>query len=142
MEKKWKKLELEFGNAPINILQVGEKVFYAREYNAYDTTSGSTKSTVLNFKKDVSAKGTNQWYYRNQAVDQFADELLNLFNKKSYHLMAVPGSKPWSHPENNERFQDLFRIVHTRQSNIIIHWPIDAVQAVPSSAKDNAERDV
>lgn len=143
MSKLWKKLDPSFGSVPHHIFLTGCEIWYAREYDPNEQVSGGAKSLVLNFKKKIGIKEShpNQWYWRNKDLQTFGDELLKLFGGRSFHLMAIPGSKPWSHPDNNQRFQDLFKYLLSKQPNLVIHWPIDAINAVPSSAEEDGSRD-
>lgn len=143
MSGLWKKMDSTFGVAPIHLLVTQCEIWYAREYDRNDRVEGTAKSLILNFKKDITIKGSNPnaWFYRNRDLRQFGDELLRLFKDRSYHIMAVPGSKPWGSNENNQRFQDLFDYMYKKQNNLIVHWPIDAIDSVPSSSRDTAPRD-
>jgi hypothetical protein len=130
----WKKINILSENYP-HYLKGEENCWYARDYISGGGIEGEANQLILNFKKSVDKRGSNQWHYRDQAVSQFARELAPLFGDNPFHIMAIPGSKPWAHPENNQRFQDVFKDLKRLRANLTIHWPIDCQNAVTGSSQ-------
>ncbi len=101
---------------------------YAREYkSSTGYEGGPTNSLILNFKKSPSKRCTPEWSYREKAIKQFKEdvELLLKTNPKGWVLTAVPSSKTKSHPEYNNRFEDLFRELLQSLLGWLVEWPVE-----------------
>lgn len=73
----------------------------------YKPNSGfEANSLVFNFKKDLSFKNHPSWYYRNEAIKEFAKMINNMFlniNKNKFDIIPMPTSKPKNSTEFNNR---------------------------------------
>jgi hypothetical protein len=61
-----------------------------------------------NFKKESSKKGTNEWYWKEDAVKTLATELTTILPKNSV-VFSIPSSKLETDPEYDPRFDMLFK---------------------------------
>ena len=52
-------------------------IFYHLEYYTSYGFSHSNNSFVLNYKKDIKFKGTNHWHYKNEAINDYANLIIN-----------------------------------------------------------------
>ena len=116
-------------------LEDGIKCFYARDYISGNGFQGEANQLILNFKKPLNVKGTNQWGHRDRSVKQFATELSTVLKSPNIHVVPIPGSKPWNHPENNRRFQDLCTELLKLKNNVTVQWAIDCLNPVVASSQ-------
>lgn len=134
MSKLWKKIDILSENYPRFIID-GERCLYARDYVSGGGFEGEANQLILNFKISIDKKNTNRWQHRDNAVKLFAKEIASIIGDQAFNFMAIPGSKPWTHVENNQRFQDLFKELIRLKPNIVVHWPVDCITAVVGSSQ-------
>jgi hypothetical protein len=96
-------------------LDDSDECYSLREYTAGKGYAFSkTNNLISNFKKSPTLQGTGQWYYKGQAIEQFAIELqssLNLDWLGSATLVPIPPSKAPDHPEYDDRMLQLLQTV-------------------------------
>lgn len=110
---------------------------FAREYQpGQGYQAGQTNQLINNFKKDISKKNTPQWYWRNQAVGQFASEFNTLIGSLSVpniYVTSIPSSKTKNDPNYDNRFEDMFSILKSNNNKVIDVWPVTATTSTQSS---------
>ncbi|WP_297337660.1 hypothetical protein [Algoriphagus sp.] len=89
-------------------LEEKDNCFYLREYvNGAGFQGGKTNSLILNFKKSVDEKGKDHYQYKEMAIGQIADELIQaLYENKNLDKMIfcpIPPSKQKSDPLYDDR---------------------------------------
>ena len=134
MSKLWKKINILSESYP-TFISDSEKCLYTRDYISGGGFEGEANQLILNFKKSLDKKGTAQWQHRDRAVRLFAQEIASIVPDVPMHFMAIPGSKPWEHSENNQRFQDLFKELKRIRPKILFHWPINCRKAIKGSSQ-------
>jgi predicted amidophosphoribosyltransferase len=98
-------------------------LFYARTYTARQGFEFSkTNQLILNLKKSVRASPP-ELHYKQQAIRRFAQEVIDLLTKrrspdKSLTLVPMPPSKDRSHPEYDDRIEQVAQAIATQVQNV------------------------
>lgn len=102
-------------------LEENDLCYYAREY----TPRGGWQANQLihNFKKSPDKKGTGEWYWKDQAAKQFAEELATII-PADYCVAPIPTSKPSGHPNHDERFYMMLGYLNRLKPALHIEEPI------------------
>lgn len=100
---------------------------FARDYIPGIGYKGcQTNDLVLNFKQDISKKGSGSWQYRQWALNVFADELASIFGSNSQSFVTnIPTSKPRTSNQYDFRFEDMFQALKMKRPNLNIIYPLD-----------------
>ena len=116
-------------------IKIDDKCAYAREYKTQKGFKASkTNSFIFNLKKSPKKKETLEWHHRILAVKTFAKELSQLFKPSTTAtITAVPSSKPKTHPEYDNRFEDVFTELLKVRPLLNIEWPIEIENTMQSS---------
>ncbi|EAH6869135.1 hypothetical protein IO402_001489 [Campylobacter lari] len=96
------KVDLNIDNIPY--LNFDDACYYFLDYKP--NSGFDVNSLVFNFKKDLSFKNHPSWYYRNDAIKEFAKMINNAFlniNKNIFNIIPMPTSKPKNSTEFNNR---------------------------------------
>jgi len=130
--KKWKKIDESMS---VPYLEPDDFCIFARDYYPYyGYQEGETNSLIFNFKKPISAKGTNQWKHREKAVNKFANEASEIIplNKKIY-VTAIPSSLAKSDENYNFKFEDFFTELKIIRPEIKDISPITIIKSTQAS---------
>lgn len=88
-------------------LRDDDECYYLREYTARGGYEHSgTNDLILNLKKSVTLRGSAQYAYKAQAINQAGSEFATSINPeflKTVALVAIPPSKVKSDPEYDDR---------------------------------------
>ncbi|WP_291174423.1 hypothetical protein [Gimesia sp.] len=90
----WKQLD-QVENRPVRLTD-DDECFCARDYaSGKDYSYSEANSLIKNFKKPVSTRNTNQWYWKERAIKQFANELAGWLGtlEEEFSIAAIPPSK-------------------------------------------------
>jgi predicted amidophosphoribosyltransferase len=86
-----------------------DECYYFGEYTPRRGFSYSkTNQTIWNIKKPLSARGTSQWKYKNQAIAIIGTSIAASLNRAllpNAVLVAIPPSKPPTHAEFDDRIE-------------------------------------
>ena len=86
-----------------------DECYYFGDYAPRKGFSHSTTNqTIWNIKKPLSTRGTPQWKYKNQAISIIGKSIAASLNRAllpNAVLVAIPPSKPPTHPEFDDRIQ-------------------------------------
>ena len=107
---------------------------YAREYVAggYGYKGGPTNQLIINFKKVPPFKiNTSKWKYREDAIEIFAMETVQLPRLKT--VTAIPSSRTKNHSKYDNRFEDFFARLLKSRSYLSVEWPVEIKKTVPAS---------
>lgn len=89
-------------------LRENDKCFYFGEYTAKeDWNFSDTNQLILNFKKDMSTKGTPQWKYKIKAIEKVG-KLIAPYMKRSqsnWIWVPTPPSKVTTDPNYDSRIE-------------------------------------
>ena len=146
-------------------LKAEDRCFYAREYQAgKNWKAGETNQLISNFKKPRSLKTIEsqgqtvqvvspEWSYREKAVQQFQKEWFCFFedyiqqtSDREIAITSIPSSKAKTHPEYDNRFEDLFEAIaktfSKRYPDVIlnIEWPVKIKNTMPAFHISSANR--
>lgn len=118
-------------------LAATDQAIFAREYMpGQGYQAGQTNQLINNFKKDVSKRNTNQWYYRNQAVALFAQEFNSIINPskpESVFVTCIPSSRTKADTLYDNRFEDMFGVLKNLSNRVVDIWPVSIQQSVQAS---------
>jgi len=133
MKPKWQRLEKPH---LYTYIKEDDVCIYARDYTGgrkgYE--AGETNSLILNFKKPPSKKNTDEWKWRENAINRFAIEISHLFKPDfKWTITAVPSSKTKDDPEYNNRFEDLFKQLLKLRPTLRVEWSVEIKQTVDAS---------
>lgn len=96
------KVDLDIHSIPY--LNSDDACYYFLDYKL--NSGFEANSLVFNFKKDLLFKNHPSWYYRNEAIKEFAKMINNAFlniNKNIFNIIPMPTSKPKNSTEFNNR---------------------------------------
>lgn len=138
--KTWYKLEESYLHFHVHI-KSDDKCVYAREYKSQSGFKYRTNQLIWNFKKSPLKKETPEWQYRTEAITVFTKEIEKLFKPNSNAtITAIPSSKPNTHPEYDNRFEDLFKELVKIRPNLNIECPVE-IQNIIKPAHHGGSRD-
>jgi len=103
----WIKLEGDLADSCSYLEESKVRCYYARIRVPGGYGQSKANQLISNLKKSVSKKGTGEWYYKEQAVKQFAVELNGLLNSNLIDELAIcflPSSKRVDDPEYDPRW--------------------------------------
>ncbi len=130
---KWQRLEEPH---LYTYIEKDDVCIYARDYvgghKGYQ--AGDTNSLILNFKKPSSKKNTDEWKWRENAVERFSTEISLLFKPDSTAtITAIPSSKAKNDPKYDNRFEDLFEQLSKLRPKLRIERPVEIKQTIDAS---------
>ncbi len=118
----WKKIDV-VEKSPV-FLEASDDCYYARDYiSSGGFSSSETNQLISNFKKPVTAKSTNQWRYKQAAIQQFAKELLEILPDSAI-IASIPSSKCKTDPAFDSRIIDALTVVTRAKASIVLVEPI------------------
>ena len=85
-------------------LKSSDVCYYLYEYasgKGYEHSDSNRQ--IMNFKKPISKKDTNEWKHRNDAIKNFAQILHSQLNGKAFTIIPCPTSKRIDDPNYNDR---------------------------------------
>lgn len=85
------KVDLKIHSIPY--LTNNDLCFYFLNYTEGGYIISPHNSMIFNLKKDLKYKNTGAWWYRNQAIQQFALMLHNVFYKIANRITIIPMPK-------------------------------------------------
>ena len=134
MQIKWRKLPKK----PLHChrhINNDDICIYSREYISEGYTASQTNSLILNFKKSPSKKANrSEWTYRQQAIEQFKNEIETLFKQDlSITITALPSSKHKTDSEYDKRFEDLFKELLKSRPLLKVEWPVEIKETSQAS---------
>ena len=98
-----------------SFLSADDVCYYLGEYTAQKGYSYSaTNSLISNFKKDLDRKGTLQWRYKEEAIQQVAAIFRRAIKEtalKSLTFVPVPPSKSKDDPMYDDRLTQMLRAI-------------------------------
>lgn len=96
-------------------LTAADQCYFLREYTAGRGYAGSeTNHLILNLKKPPDRRGKPEWFYKERAIEQVADEFrasVNLSALRRVTLVPMPPSKAKSDPLYDDRMLQVLRAV-------------------------------
>lgn len=111
--------------------------YYFMEHTVGGYEASPSNNKISNFKKPVSAMGTNQWPHKQRAIRQFINDLESItFKDDQGEMMVVPGitSKPRSDTAWDDRIDKVAEGFANKFSHLSIGKIIDTrAVVVPSS---------
>jgi hypothetical protein len=84
---------------------------------------------VSNYKKGVDRRGKKDWHYKEEAIQYFADLIINTPFKSNCILLAGPPSKQPNSPIFDSRNQDVLKSVHNA-IGVPISFALSALQDI------------
>lgn len=147
MSYSWKKLSNVFNGRPYYLEEDDlDKCYIAREYishGKYDISD--TNNLVKNFKMGCNV-ADNRVKYRNNAINQFANDLLELFRSddfKKQTIILIPSSKIKSDPEYDDRMDKVCEILKENEDiQIQIIEPIRRKQSRQARHTSDIRRNI
>ena len=123
MTLKWRRVD-RLQAVPYYINPDEDYCYYAREYVARGGWNASEANQLIsNFKKTPDRRGTGEWHYKEQAIEQFAQELAQLL-PADYNVTHIPSSKRTDHPDYDSRLEDTLTRLSALRSDITFHKPL------------------
>lgn len=145
MSCSWKKLSDVFNGRPIYLTDDDLKTCYiAREYISRGGYQASDDTNmIMNFKMGINVS-SKRLYYRDMAIKQFADELLELFQTDNFinqTIIVIPSSKIKTDIEYDDRMDKVCAILRNNP-NIHIIEPIRRKYSRQSRHTVDTKRDI
>ena len=125
MTKKlqWTKIEPDFHG--FQYLTDKDIIYYHLEYKSSLGFDHLDNSYVLNYKKDIKYRCSNHWHYKKEAIEYFANLLINTPFGNNRTLISAPISKRRDSQFFDSRNDDVLKIVNQR-TNIPISFNLEA----------------
>lgn len=124
----WKKMDAVEA-PPWHLLPEDLQVcYFARDYVSHGGFKASeANGLITNLKKPISTRGTNQWYYKEQAITKFATELADWLGSgdDEFHIAQIPSSKRRDDPEYDPRLDMVLQRFCVRCPKAKFANPID-----------------
>ena len=132
MPPNWQKIDVG-QSLPYYLNIPGDECYYAREYVSKGGFSASEANQLIsNFKIDPSNRNSKRWYYKEQAIRQFAAELAQTLNQ-DVTVAAIPSSTPIGHPDYDCRMDDMFAELCRSRSDITVVSAVTITQQITPS---------
>lgn len=132
MACQWKKLDPNTTQQFPVRLSSQDVCYYAREYTSGASYKDSeANQDITNLKKHPRYRQTNSWYYKNQAIKKFAQELSEILGPA--HVSAIPTSKTPDDEEYDSRLEDVLQIVSAIKPAVTIQHPFRLRQSHQSA---------
>lgn len=124
MTLRWVQVDEALQHPPSHISPTEDLCYFAREYVSGGGYKASpTNQLISNFKKPVAKRGTREWYYKEQAITQFAQELGSVFPQHCV-LGFIPCSKRKDDPEYDDRFELTLQQLKSQRGDLTIVEPL------------------
>lgn len=118
MALQWRLLDQTIQDPPVFIDIQQERCYYAREYISKGGWNASEANQLIsNYKKHPRKRGTREWRYKEQAIQQFANELSSVVGKNCV-LSFIPSSKAKNDPEYDSRLEDTLAVLKQQRSDL------------------------
>jgi predicted amidophosphoribosyltransferase len=101
-------------------------IYYHLEYYSSHGFNHSNNSFVLNYKKDIKFKGTNHWHYKNEAINDFANLIINTPFGNNRLLLSAPTSKCRDSEFFDSRNDEVLKIVN-KKTGIPISFNLEII---------------
>ena len=126
MTRRWRLLD-SLQQVPHHIDPEKERCYYAREYVSGGGWKASEANRLItNFKKDPEKRGTPEWYHKERAIEQFAQELTIVLGAN--HVVApIPSSKRLDDPGYDSRLDDTLKRLATLRSDVTCVNPFSVI---------------
>ena len=108
-------------------LTENDVIYYHLDYTRGGYSQSPANQWVLNYKKGIEHRGEKQWYYKEKAIEKFANLIIQTSINGNVVLLAGPPSK---HPNSelfDSRNEDVLNIVHTN-TGIPISFNLKAIK--------------
>lgn len=109
-------------------LKDGDWCYYYGNYTPGGFSASEYNSMVQNFKKDISRKERDDWYYRNNAVDKFALMLHYALKDRQCTIIPCATSKPRNSPNFNDRLDAVASKLGSLSLNYDIQFCLDTIE--------------
>lgn len=131
MTNRWRKFDMRVDPCGSE-LSIGDNCFYYLDHTDGGYSASDANQQIFNIKKPMDRKGRSEWYYKEKAINRFANDLAGFLieNKLSLYdsvMVAIPPSKTRDNPEYDDRIVQVIQ----RASYIAgVDWldPFDVVK--------------
>jgi predicted amidophosphoribosyltransferase len=119
-------------------------LFYGRIYTKGQGYKYSkTNQLILNLK--ISPRDSHRLTHKRKAIEQFAEEVIDLCEQLSqpnrlYYLIPIPPSKSKTHPEYDDRIEQVARLIEAKFQNVTCLPLLFSQYDSQSSHTSNAHR--
>jgi len=127
MSKKFPWTKIEPFLHGFQYLNEHDIIYYHLEYSEGGFQKSSANQWVFNYKKGIEHRNERQWYYKDTAIRQFAELIIETQLGNNCILLAGATSKRRDSPSFDSRNEDVLKIVN-KATGIPISSNLDAVQ--------------
>jgi hypothetical protein len=104
-------------------------IYYHLEYSKGGYQKSPANQWVSNYKKGIEHRGEKQWYYKEEAIKNFANLIIETPIGDNRILLAGPPSKRRDSPLFDSRNEDVLKIVN-EITGIPISFNLGAIQDI------------
>jgi hypothetical protein len=104
-------------------------IYYHLEYSKGGYQKSPANQWVSNYKKGIEHRGERQWYYKEEAIRNFANLIIKTPIGDNHILLAGPPSKRRDSPLFDSRNEDVLKIVN-KVTGIPISFNLSAVHDI------------
>jgi hypothetical protein len=125
-------------------LTADDACFFLGEYTARGSYQESkTNNLIYNFKIPVDKRGTNRWYYKDQAIQQSADAFRRAIKAEWFDaatLIPIPPSKAKTDPLYDDRLTRMLKAIRSQPPLDIRELIVQEASTDPAHHSDNRPR--
>jgi hypothetical protein len=141
--KKLHKIEYETHGKDRMYFEKHHKCWYFMEKEAEGYSASHENQLIFNFKKGLEKKNTPEWFYRNQSIKKFAEDLNKIKFPEEWEYVTVipaPTSKARNSKYWNDRIDKVVELWAKKNTKIKIEYVIDVDEDI-KAAHEGGERD-
>jgi len=106
-----------------------DDIYYRLEYREGGYQESPANQWVFNYKKGIEHRNEKQWYYKEKAIKDFADLIIQTPIEDSSVLLAGATSKRRNSLSFDSRNEDVLKIVE-RERGISISFNLEVIQDI------------
>jgi len=101
-------------------------IYYHLEYYTSQGFINSNNSFVLNYKKDIKFKNTKHWHYKDEAINDYANLIINTPFGNNRLLLSAPTSKRRDSEYFDSRNDEVLKIVN-KKTGIPVSYNLEVI---------------
>jgi len=102
-------------------------IYYHLEYSGGGYQKSPANQWVSNYKKDIKYRNEKQWYYKQEAIREFADLIIRTLTDPNCLFLAGPPSKRRDSCLFDSRNEDVLKIINNA-TGIPISFNLEALR--------------
>jgi len=122
---KWTRIEPVFHG--LQYLTEKDEIYYHLEYSRGGFEKSLDNQWIFNYKKDIKHRNERQWYYKEVAIDQFAELIISTGFETNCILLAGATSKRRDSLDFDSRNEEVLKIINDA-TGIPISFNLESIE--------------